>query len=330
MREITYLEAIREAMQQMMRKDEDVFLMGEDIAEYGGAFGVSVGMLEEFGEERIRNTPISEAAIVGVGIGSAVTGMRPISEIMFSDFLTIAMDQIANQAAKIRYQFGGKAKVPLVIRTPGGGGTGAAEQHSQSLEALVAHIPGLKVVMPSCPYDAKGLLISAVHDNNPVIFIEHKLLYKNKKYIQDVPEEMYEIPLGKGDIKKEGKDITIVATSLMVQRSLEVAEKIKEDEGLECEVVDLRTLRPLDLDLVIESVKKTNKLVCVEEAPIFGGYMGEVVSEVVEEAFDWLDAPIHRIAGRNCPVPYSLVLEKEMIPSVERIEAGIKKVLFNA
>ncbi len=184
--------------------------------------------------------------------------------------------------------------------------------------------------MPSCPYDAKGLLISAVYDNNPVIFIEHKLLYKNKKYIQDVPEEMYKIPLGKADIKREGKDITIVATSLMVQRSLEVAEKLKEDEDIDCEVVDLRTLRPLDIDLVIDSVKKTNRLVCIEEAPVFGGFMGEVVSEVVEKAFDWLDAPIHRIAGRNCPVPYSLVLEKEMIPSPERIEEGIKNLLTNA
>lgn len=327
MRKITYLEAIREAMQQMMRKDADVFLIGEDIAEYGGAFGVSVGMLEEFGKERIRNTPISEAAIVGVGIGSAVTGMRPIAEIMFSDFITIAMDQIVNQAAKIRYQFGGKARVPLVIRTAGGGGTGAAEQHSQSLQALVAHIPGLKVVMPSCPYDAKGLLISSVYDNNPVIFIEHKLLYKNKKYIQDVPEKMYKIPIGKGDIKREGKDITIVATSLMVQKSLEVAENLSGKEGLDCEVIDIRTLRPLDIDLIIDSVKKTNRLVCIEEAPIFGGFMGEVVSEVVEKGFDWLDAPIKRIAGRNCPVPYSLVLEKEMIPSIERIEEGVIEAL---
>ncbi|MGM0366910.1 MAG: alpha-ketoacid dehydrogenase subunit beta [Actinomycetota bacterium] len=327
MRKITYLEALREAMQQMMRKDEDVFLVGEDIAEYGGAFGVTVGMLEEFGKERIRNTPISEAAIVGVGIGSAVTGMRPIAEIMFSDFLTIAMDQIVNQAAKIRYQFGGKAKVPLVVRTPGGGGTGAAEQHSQSLEALVAHIPGLKVVMPSCPYDAKGLLISAVYDENPIIFIEHKLLYKNKKYMQDVPEEMYEVPIGKADIKRKGKDLTLVATSFMVQRSLEAAEMLKSGEGIDVEVVDARTLRPLDTGLILESVKKTGRLLCVEEAPVFGGFMGEVATQAAEEAFDWLDAPPHRVAGRNCPVPYSLVLEQEMIPSTDRIKKGIKDLL---
>ena len=326
-RELTYLEAIREAMQQKMRSDSSVYLIGEDIAEYGGAFGVTVGMLEEFGRERIRNTPISEEAIIGVAAGSAITGMRPIAEIMFSDFITIAMDQIANQAAKISYMFGGKARVPMVIRTAGGGGTGAAAQHSQSLEALVAHIPGLKVVMPSCPYDAKGLLISSINDDNPVIFIEHKLLYKNKKYIADVPEEMYEIPLGKGDIKKEGSDISIVATSYMVQKSLEAAEKLSLEKGIECEVIDVRTLRPLDIDIILGSVKKTGKLLCVEEAPVFGGFMGEVAAQVSEKGFDWLDAPIKRVAGRNCPVPYSLVLEQEMIPGVARIEKGILDLL---
>jgi len=323
MRKITYLEAIREAMSQIMRKNSDVYIIGEDIAEYGGAFGVTVGMYEEFGKERIRNTPISEAAIVGVGIGSALTGMRPIVEIMFSDFITIAMEQIINQAAKIRYMFGGKGKVPLVIRTAGGGGTGAAEQHSQSLEGLVTHIPGLKVVMPSCPYDAKGLLIASINDNNPVIFIEHKLLYKNKKYIEDVPEEIYEIKLGSADIKRKGTDISIVATSLMVQKSIEVAQILEEEKNIKCEVIDLRTLRPLDIDTVLNSVKKTGRLLCVEEACSFGGFMGEVSAQVAEKGFDLLDAPIVRVAGRNCPVPYSLVLEQEMIPSVERIERGI-------
>lgn len=326
-RELTYLEAIREAMQQKMREDNNVYLIGEDIAEYGGAFGVTVGMLEEFGRERIRNTPISEEAIIGVATGSAITGMRPIAEIMFSDFITIAMDQIANQAAKISYMFGGKAKVPLVIRTAGGGGTGAAAQHSQSLEALVAHIPGLKVVMPSCPYDAKGLLISSINDDNPVIFIEHKLLYKNKKYIQNVPRQMYEIPLGKGDVKREGSDISVAATSYMVQKSLEAAEKLSQENGIECEVIDIRTLRPLDIDIILNSIKKTGKLLCVEEAPIFGGFMGEVSAQVSEKGFDWLDAPVVRVAGRNCPVPYSLVLEQEMIPSTSRIEKGILDLL---
>lgn len=326
-RELTYLEAIREAMQQKMREDNNVYLIGEDIAEYGGAFGVTVGMLEEFGRERIRNTPISEEAIIGVATGSAITGMRPIAEIMFSDFITIAMDQIANQAAKISYMFGGKAKVPMVIRTAGGGGTGAAAQHSQSLEALVAHIPGLKVVMPSCPYDAKGLLISSINDDNPVIFIEHKLLYKNKKYIQNVPRQMYEIPLGKGDVKREGSDISVVATSYMVQKSLEAAERLSQENGIECEVIDIRTLRPLDIDIILNSIKKTGKLLCVEEAPIFGGFMGEVSAQVSEKGFDWLDAPVVRVAGRNCPVPYSLVLEQEMIPSTSRIEKGILDLL---
>lgn len=327
MRELTYLEAIREAMQQKMREDSNVYLIGEDIAEYGGAFGVTVGMLEEFGKERIINTPISEEAIIGVAIGSAVTGMRPIAEIMFSDFITIAMDQIANQAAKIRYMFGGKAKVPLVIRTAGGGGTGAAAQHSQSLEALVAHIPGLKVVMPSCPYDAKGLLVSSINDDNPVIFIEHKLLYNNKKCIQNVPRQMYEIPLGKGDIKREGSDISVAATSYMVLKSLEAAEKLSQEKGIECEVIDIRTLRPFDIDIILDSIKKTGRLLCVEEAPIFGGFMGEVSAQVSEKGFDWLDAPVVRVAGRNCPVPYSLVLEQEMIPGASRIEKGILNLL---
>jgi pyruvate dehydrogenase E1 component beta subunit len=330
MREISYLEAIREAMQQIMRQNEDVYLIGEDIAEYGGAFGVTVGMLSEFGKERIRNTPISEAAIVGVGIGSAVTGMRPIAEIMFSDFITISMEQIANQAAKIRYMFGGKAKVPLVIRAAGGGGTGAAAQHSQSLEGLVTHIPGLKVVMPSCPYDAKGLLVASINDDNPVIFIEHKLLYKNKKCIQHVPEDLYEIPLGSADIKRKGSDISIAATSFMVQKSIEAAQILAKEENIECEVIDLRTLRPLDIDTVLDSVKKTGKLLCVEEACSFGGFMGEVVSQVMEKGFDYLDAPITRVAGRNCPVPYSLVLEEEMIPSIDRIKKGILDILHKA
>jgi acetoin:2,6-dichlorophenolindophenol oxidoreductase subunit beta len=322
-RQITYLEAIREAMQQMMRKDENIYLIGEDIAEYGGAFGVTAGMVDEFGKERIRNTPISEAALIGVAAGSAMTGMRPIAEIMFSDFMTIAMDQIANQAAKARYMFGGKASVPMVIRTPGGGGTGAAGQHSQSLEALVAHIPGLKVVMPSCPYDAKGLLVSAVNDDNPVIFIEHKLLYKNKKYIQHVPEELYEISLGKGDIKRQGKHLTIAATSFMVQKSLEAAEQVETEKGIDCEIIDIRTLRPFDLDIILASLEKTGRLMCVEEAPVFGGFMGEVAAQVAEYGFDLLDSPILRVAGRNCPVPYSLVLENEMIPGIERIKEGI-------
>ncbi|MCL5986185.1 MAG: alpha-ketoacid dehydrogenase subunit beta [Actinobacteria bacterium] len=326
-REITYIEAIREAMQQMMRIDSDVYLMGEDVAEYGGIFSVSVGMVQEFGKERIRNTPISEEAIVGAAAGSALTGMRPIAEIMFIDFITIAMDEIINQAAKIRYMFGKQAKVPLVIRTAAGGGLGHAAQHSQSLEALLTHIPGIKVVMPSCPYDAKGLLISSIRDNNPVIFIEHKLLYRNKKYAQNVPEEIYEIPLGVGDVKRTGKDLSIVATSFMVQKSLEVAEELKNEEGIDCEVIDLRTLRPLDINIVLGSIKKTGKLICVQEACGFGGFMGEVITQVVEKGFNLLKAPIARVTGKDCPVPCSIVLEQEMIPSIDRIKKGILEIL---
>jgi len=326
-RNLTYLEAIREAMIQIMEQDSDVYLMGEDVAEYGGAFGVSAGMLKKFGKNRIINTPISEDAVVGVAAGSALTGMKPIVEIMFSDFITIAMDEIANQAAKIRYMFGGKASVPFVLRTAGGGGTGAAGQHSQSLEALVAHIPGLKVVMPSCPYDAKGLLVASIKDNNPVIFIEHKLLYKNKKYIEHVPEQLYEIPLGAGEIKRTGKDITVVAASYMVKKSLEAAIILSAEDGIDCEIIDLRTLRPLDINIILNSIKKTGKILCVEEACGFGGFMGEVVSQVVEKGFDYLDAPMLRVSGKNCPVPYSLVLEDEMIPNIERIKKGVYDVL---
>ena len=327
MRQLTYLEAIREAIQQVMQKDENIFMLGEDIGLYGGSFGLSKGLFEEFGKDRIRNTPISEAVIIGIGIGSAITGMRPIVEIMFSDFLTVGMDQIVNQAAKIRYMFGGKAKVPLVIRTASGGGAGFAAHHSQSLESIFAHIPGLKVVMPSCPYDAKGLFVSAVYDNNPVIFLEHKVLYKNKKYSQNVPEEIYSIPLGKGEIKRFGKDISIIATSYMVQKSLEAAEILKNEMKIECEVVDLRTIKPLDIDIVLESVKKTGKLLCVEEACGFGGFMGEIAAQVAEKGFDYLDGPIVRVASKDCPVPYNFLLEQEMIPSVEKIKDAILKIL---
>jgi acetoin:2,6-dichlorophenolindophenol oxidoreductase subunit beta len=327
MRELTYLEAIKEGIQQIMEKDEDVFLIGEDIGLYGGSFGVTRGLYDILDKERIRDTPISEAGLIGTALGSAITGMRPIAELMFSDFSTVAMDQIVNQAAKVRYQFGGKAQVPLTIRAAHGGGAGFAAQHSQSLEAIFAHIPGLKVVMPSCPYDAKGLLVSSVYDNNPVIFLEHKVLYKNKNYAQDVPEDIYKIPLSKGDIKREGKDLTIVATSYMVQKSIEVANELKEKMQIDCEVVDPRTIRPLDTDMIFESVKKTGKLICVEEACSFGGFMGEVASQVAEYCFDYLDAPIVRVASKNCPVPYNYKLEQEMIPGTDRIKKSILKLL---
>ncbi|RDZ12805.1 alpha-ketoacid dehydrogenase subunit beta [Priestia megaterium] len=323
-REITYLEAVREAMSQEMRQNEDVFILGEDIGVYGGAFGVTRGMIEEFGPERVRNTPISEAAIAGGAVGAALTGMRPILELQFSDFITIAMDQLVNQAAKTRYMFGGKGKVPMVVRTPAGSGTGAAAQHSQSLEAWMAHIPGLKVVQPSNAYDAKGLLKAAMDDDNPVIFYEHKLLYRTQC---DVPEEQYSIPLGKADIKREGKDVTIVATAIMVHKALEAATEL-EKEGIDVEIIDPRTIVPLDEEAIIESVKKTGRLIVVHEAVKRGGFGGEIASMIAEsEAFDYLDSPIKRLGGLAVPIPYNPTLEKAVIPQVPDIVEAVKETV---
>ena len=324
MREITYQVAVREAMSQVMRENDDVYILGEDIGVYGGAFGVTRGMIEEFGPKRVRNTPISEAAIAGAAIGSALTGMRPILELQFSDFITIAMDQMVNQAAKLRYMYGGKGKVPMVLRTPGGSGTGAAAQHSQSLEAWTAHIPGLKVVQPSTAYDAKGLLKAAIDDDNPVIFYEHKLLYQTKS---DVPEELYTIPLGKADVKREGSDVTVVATAIMVHRALEAAKEL-EKEGISAEVVDPRTLVPLDMETIVNSVKKTGRVVVVHEAVKRGGYGGEIASNIAEsEAFDYLDAPIKRLGGKPVPIPYNPELEKATVPQVPDIVQAVKETL---
>ncbi|MED4011159.1 alpha-ketoacid dehydrogenase subunit beta [Priestia aryabhattai] len=323
-REITFLEAVKEAMSQEMRQNEDVFILGEDIGVYGGAFGVTRGMIEEFGPERVRNTPISEAAIAGGAVGAALTGMRPILELQFSDFITIAMDQLVNQAAKTRYMFGGKGKVPMVVRTPAGSGTGAAAQHSQSLEAWMAHIPGLKVVQPSNAYDAKGLLKAAMDDDNPVIFYEHKLLYRTQC---DVPEEQYSIPLGKADIKREGKDVTIVATAIMVHKALEAAVEL-EKEGIDVEIIDPRTIVPLDEEAIIESVKKTGRLIVVHEAVKRGGFGGEIASMIAEsEAFDYLDSPIKRLGGLAVPIPYNPTLEKAVIPQVPDIIEAVKETV---
>lgn len=325
MREIYYLDAIKEAISQEMEKDDRVFMIGEDIGVYGGAFGLSLGLLEKFGPERIIDTPISEQAIVGMAIGSALMGQRPIVEIMFSDFLLLTMEQIANQAAKIHYMFGGKATVPLVIRAPGGGGTGAAAQHSQSLEALLLHIPGIKLVMPSTPLDAKGLLTGAIEDPDPVIFLEHKLLYK--KFKEDVPEERFTIPLGKAEIKRKGKDVTVVATSLMVQKVLSISEELAS-EGVDMELVDPRTIKPLDIGTIIDSVKKTGRAVLVEEACYTGGFTSFVASEIQSKAFDWLDGPVVRVTGLDAPIPYSKVLEEEVIPGEERIKDGIREAVY--
>ncbi len=324
-REITYLEAVKEAMIQEMKENDDVFIMGEDIGIYGGAFGVTNGMFEEFGPERVRNTPISESAISGCVIGAAVTGMRPILELQFSDFITIATDNIANQAAKLRYMFGGKGKVPIVVRTPGGSGAGFAAQHSQSLEAWMTHIPGLKVVQPSSPYDAKGLLKAAIDEDNPVMFYEHKLLYGTR---EGVPEESYTIPLGKAETKKEGKDLTIVATGIMVQRSLKAAELLSK-EGVNIEVVDPRTLVPLDKDTILHSVKKTGRVLIVYEAVKRSGYGAEIASVIAEsDVFDYLDAPIMRLGGEEVPIPYNPELERKAVPQVDTIMDAVKEMMI--
>lgn len=324
MRELTYAEALREGLRQSMTQDERVFLIGEDIGVYGGAFGVSAGLLTEFGEQRVIDTPISEAGIAGACVGAALTGMRPVGEIQFMDFVTLTMEQLVLQAAKVRFMFGGKASVPMVLRTPGGSGTGAAAQHSESLENWFVHVPGLKVVMPSNAYDAKGLLLAAIDDNNPVIFIEHKLLYKTKG---DVPEEMYRVPLSKTVVAREGKDVTVVATSIMVSRALEAATELAK-EGIELEVVDPRTLKPLDEKPIIDSVKKTGRAMVVHEAVEMGGFGGEIVARIASsEAFDYLEAPIRRLAGLDIPIPYNRELERATVPQVENIIAEARKLV---
>jgi pyruvate/2-oxoglutarate/acetoin dehydrogenase E1 component len=323
MREITYRQAIQEALREEMQRDESVFLLGEDIAEFGGSYKVTAGLLEEFGPERVRNTPISEAAIVGAALGAALVGMRPVAELMYIDFSAIAMDQIVNQVAKVRYMFGGKAKASLVIRTQGGAGRSSAAQHAQSLEAWFMHIPGLKLVQPSTPYDAKGLLKTAIRDDNPVMFIEHKLLYPVQG---PVPEEEYLIPFGQADIKRVGSDVTVVATSRMVHRALEAANRLAA-EGISVEVVDPRTLNPLDEDTILASVRKTQRLVIAYEAYERGGIGAEIAALVANKALDYLDAPIERVASLNTPMPFSPKLENYVVPNEERIMAGIKRVL---
>lgn len=322
-RELTYVEALREAIDQAMEADERVFLLGEDVGVYGGAFGVSAGLIDKYGPERILDTPISEAGIAGACIGAALTGMRPIGEIQFMDFVTLSMEQLVLQAAKLRFMFGGKATVPLVLRMPGGAGTGAAAQHSESLENWFVHVPGLKVVMPSNAYDAKGLLLASLDDPNPVIFIEHKLLYKTKAH---VPEEMYRVPLSQTAIAREGADLTVVATSLMVQRALEAADILAE-EGIEIEVIDPRTLNPLDDQPIFDSVKKTGRALVVHEAVGTGGYGGEVIARIAaSEAFDYIDAPIRRLTGLDIPIPYNRTLEYHTVPQVENIVDEARKL----
>jgi len=323
-RELTYSQAIQEAMAIALESDPRVFLMGEDIGVYGGAFQVTGDLVERFGTDRVIDMPISELGGAGLAVGAAMTGMRPIFEFQFSDFATLAMEQIVNQAAKMRFMLGGEVSVPLVMRFPAGSGTGAAAQHSQSLEAWLAHVPGLKVIQPATPHDAKGLLLAAVQDPDPVMIFEHKLLYKVKG---PVPEGHYTVPIGKAEIRRMGRDATIVATSIMVQKSLEAAE-ILQSEGIDVEIVDLRTIRPIDRETVINSVKKTTRLLCVYEAVKTLGIGAEISAMVAEsEAFDYLDAPIMRLGGADSPIPYNPELEKSVVPQVPDIVAGIRNLV---
>jgi len=323
MPELTYREALRAALREAMLQDPAVFLIGEDLGPFGGAYKVTQGLLDEFGEDRVKDTPISESAIIGTAIGASLAGFRPVAEIMYIDFITQCMDPIVNQAAKMRFMFNETIKVPIVIRTQGGGGRANAAQHSQSLEAWFMHVPGLKVVMPATPYDAKGLLKTSIRDNNPVIVIEHKMLYNTRG---PVPDEDYVVPLGVADIKRAGKDVTIVSWSRMVLYALQAADELAKD-GIDAEVIDARTLNPLDTATVVASVKKTGRLVIAEEGCRTGGVGAEITARVNEYAFDYLDAPIVRVAARDIPVPCAPVLENATLPDAADIAAGVRTTL---
>jgi len=321
--EIEYRQALQEAMREEMLRDENVFLMGEDIGLYGGAYGATRTLFNEFGGDRVMDTPISEAGIAGVSVGAAMSGMRPMLEIMYVDFTPLAMDQLANQGAKNRFMFGGKTTVPVVVRTEGGAGRSIAAHHSQSLEALWTHFPGIYVVMPSTPYDAKGLLKAAIREDNPVMFIEHKMLYGTKG---NVPDEDYIIPFGVADVKRVGTDVTIITYSRMVLRALEAAEKLAE-EGVSVEVIDLRTLKPLDMATIAESVKKTGRVIGLTESYPTNSFISEVAARIYEELFDWLDAPVARLSAADVPVPMSETLEDADIPNVGRIVDAVRNIL---
>ena len=336
MPQMTIAEALRQAIREEMRRDERVFCIGEDIGiegGFGGAFTVTLGLSEEFGHDRILDTPISETAIAGAAIGAAMAGMRPIADVQYGDFLFCAMDQLANQAAKMRYMSGGQVSVPMVMRAPVGA-TARGAQHAQSLEAFFTHIPGLKVVAPATAYDAKGLLKSAVRDENPVLMFEHKLLYGSKgprsergaiSAVGEVPEEEYLVPIGKGIVRREGKDVTIVGKLLMMHRALQAAEMLAE-QGIEAEVIDPRTLVPLDKELILASVRKTGRLVVVEEDNKTGGWAAEIAALVADEAFIWLDAPIKRVSAPDVPPPFAPVLEREYVPSTEKVVAAVQSL----
>jgi pyruvate dehydrogenase E1 component beta subunit len=319
---MTFAQALNDAHTVEMERDPKVYIAGEDVGIYGGIFGVTAGLLDRFGDRRVKDTPISESAIIGTAVGAATAGLRPVVELMFVDFIGVALDQLFNQAAKMKYMFGGKARIPMVLRATCGAGIGAAAQHSQCLEAMFMHLPGLKVVMPSTPYDAKGLLIESIRDDNPVVFLEHKMLYALEG---EVPAGAYTIPFGQADVKREGNDVTVVATARMVHTALSAAEKLAA-EGISVEVVDPRTLYPLDEEGIVNSVKKTHRLVIVHEEVKFAGSGAEIAAMVAEKAFDYLDAPILRVGAPFCPVPFSPALEKVYIPSEEQVIEAIRKV----
>jgi pyruvate dehydrogenase E1 component beta subunit len=323
MPELSYREAVRDALSTAMRRDDDVFIMGEDIAEMGGSMGVTQGMLEEFGPDRVRNTPISEIAISGAGIGAAMQGMRPVVEIMYEDFLTVSMEQIVNQAAKHRTMSGGQLKVPLVVRTQGGAGWSPGAQHAQQLEAWFVHVPGLKVVYASTPTDVRGLLWSSIYDDNPIVFFEHRLLYGIK---EEVPAELEPIPLGKARVMREGEDVTVIATGPMVHQSLKAADEADKD-GISVEIVDPRTLQPLDTETIIASVKKTNRAVTAHEAVTRMGFGAELAAVIQYEAFDWLDAPIERVGAKFAPLAFAPAMEQYVVPQVADVLAAIKRTV---
>ncbi len=323
MPELTYREAVRDGIAKAMRADDSVFIMGEDIAEMGGSMGVTQGLLDEFGPERVRNTPISEMAIVGAGIGAAMAGMRPIVEIMYEDFLTLSLEQIVNQAAKHRYMSGGQVTVPLTIRTQGGAGWSPGAQHAQQLEAWLVHVPGLKVVYPSTPEDVRGLLWTSIRDDNPVVFFEHRLLYPVKG---EVPEQLEPIPFGKARIVREGTDVTVIAIGPLVHRALDAAKKAEED-GISVEIVDPRTLQPLDEETLVASVKKTNRAVVAHEAVTRMGFGAEVTAVLQHQAFDYLDAPIERVGAKFTPLAFAPVMEQFVVPHAEDVLAAIKRTV---
>jgi len=322
-RELTYLKAFNEGLRQVMEADPDVFVAGEDVGRTGGVFHSFDGLVDQFGERRMVDTPIAEQAIIGLGIGAAVVGLRPIVDLMFMDFVLVSMDQIANQAAKLKYMFGGNARLPMTITTNGGAGLSAGAQHSQSLEAMLCHVPGLKVVMPSTPYDMKGLLVACVRDDNPTILVKHKKMLGIKG---EVPEDLYEVPIGTASVTRTGADVTLVAYSRMAVEALAAAEQLA-GEGIDCEVIDLRTVAPLDIETVVASARKTNRIVVVHEAVRSGGLGAEIAAQVQEHAFDHLDAPVARVGAPAAPIPFSPALESAYVPDAERIAAEIRATL---